>query len=189
VLSHSYSAPFNHSQVAQTFLEKLDSLLKAGHSKIEAEKPAMQQSLQNVIKWLSDIHSEAATNILKITNIIDLEKIEEDEEYEDVYRDLKKELDKIGKINSLVLPRVKDGFEKDVVGSVFVEFMDESYAQIARFALKVSVSPLISAAGPALRPEATAHRVLRPEEVRRADLRLRGAGNYGTDCQRYCLLE
>lgn len=49
-------------------------------------------------------------------------------EYEDTYADLKQELDKIGKINSLFIPREKDGHDKEALGNVFVEYTDEKYS-------------------------------------------------------------
>ena len=73
--------------------------------------------------------------MLKLWNFINVDKIEDDEEYELVYNDVKEELLKVGKINSMLIPRKKDGY--DSIGWVYVEYLDENYAQIAKYVLKV----------------------------------------------------
>lgn len=54
-----------------------------------------------------------------------------DQEYLFLRKDLKNELQKIGKIVSLVIPRLKDECEESAVGKVYVEFENEKYATIA----------------------------------------------------------
>ena len=54
-----------------------------------------------------------------------------DKEYYFVKRDLKKELEKIGRVVSLVIPRIKDGMPEESVGRVYVEFENENYGIIA----------------------------------------------------------
>ena len=61
-------------------------------------------------------------------DIINKEKIEDDKEYEENLNELKKELEKCGKIVQLIIPRIKDGHDPFCVGNVFVEYENEKYA-------------------------------------------------------------
>jgi len=45
-------------------------------------------------------------------------------------------LERVGPICQILIPRVKDGFDPLSVGCVFVEFENEKYAIIAKFAIK-----------------------------------------------------
>lgn len=74
----------------------------------------------------------AATNILKLRNIVSQDEIENDPYYNEVYEDLMQELKKVGKISQLIIPRLKVGFEPESVGSVFVVYENQKLAQIAR---------------------------------------------------------
>jgi hypothetical protein len=46
-------------------------------------------------------------------------------------RDLKKELEKIGRVVNLIIPRIKDNHPDESVGRIYVEFENENYAIIA----------------------------------------------------------
>lgn len=71
-------------------------------------------------------------------NIIDKENIETDSEYEFIYNDMKQEIEKVGKLNQIIIPRLKDGLDESGVGKIYLEFFDEAHAQIAKFILKVN---------------------------------------------------
>ena len=40
-------------------------------------------------------------------------------------------MEKIGKLVSFVVPRLKDGYQREAVGKVFCEFEHENYAIVA----------------------------------------------------------
>lgn len=71
--------------------------------------------------------SDDATTVLKIFNIVDKQIIEEDAEYELVYNDLKIQLEKIGKVVSVVIPRLKDK-HRDGIGFAYAQFENEKAA-------------------------------------------------------------
>lgn len=70
---------------------------------------------------------EDATNILKIHNVVNKQLIEEDAEYELIFNDLKQQLDRIGKVKSIIMPRKKDKY-REGIGYVYVEFENERIA-------------------------------------------------------------
>lgn len=51
-------------------------------------------------------------------------------------RDLKKELEKIGRVVNLIIPRIKDNHPDESVGRIYVEFENENYAIIAYLLLQ-----------------------------------------------------
>lgn len=52
-------------------------------------------------------------------------------EYYFVRKDIRREVEKIGKPVSIVIPRRKDGHPDEAVGKVYVEFEHENYSIVA----------------------------------------------------------
>eukprot|EP00825_Cyclidium_porcatum_P003347 TRINITY_DN11557_c0_g1_i4.p1 TRINITY_DN11557_c0_g1~~TRINITY_DN11557_c0_g1_i4.p1 ORF type:complete len:222 (-),score=42.90 TRINITY_DN11557_c0_g1_i4:160-825(-) len=78
-----------------------------------------------------------STSILKLSNLIDCDQIEDDKFYSEVFDDLQSELEKIGKVIQIVIPRIKEGFEPESIGNVFVVYENQKLAQIAKLCLKI----------------------------------------------------
>jgi splicing factor U2AF subunit len=53
-----------------------------------------------------------------------------------VKKDIRRELDKIGKVISLLVPRKKDNHPEEAVGRVYVEFENENYSIVAYLLLQ-----------------------------------------------------
>lgn len=51
-------------------------------------------------------------------------------------KDIRREIEKIGKVVSLVVPRKKDKYPEEAVGRVYAEFEHEHYAIIAYLMLQ-----------------------------------------------------
>jgi len=71
------------------------------------------------------------SSVLRLTNMIRKKEIEEENELNFMKRDLKKELEKIGRVVNLIIPRLKDNHPDESVGRIYVEFENENYAIIA----------------------------------------------------------
>lgn len=54
-------------------------------------------------------------------------------------KDIRREVEKIGKLVSFVIPRKKDGFSDDAIGRVYCEFEHENYAIVAFLLLQGKV--------------------------------------------------
>lgn len=64
------------------------------------------------------------SSVVVINNAVRIKNIEDDYEYNFIVKDLKKEIEKIGRLISMVVPRKKDGYSEGI-GKVFVEFENE----------------------------------------------------------------
>jgi splicing factor U2AF subunit len=64
------------------------------------------------------------SSVVVLNNAVRIKNIEDDYEYNFVVKDLKKEIEKIGRLISMVVPRRKDGYNEGI-GKVFVEFENE----------------------------------------------------------------
>ncbi|KRX06402.1 hypothetical protein PPERSA_05015 [Pseudocohnilembus persalinus] len=80
--------------------------------------------------------SQNSTAIIRVSNIIDKEQIEQEKEYKAVFEDIKQQFQKVGQINQIIIPRIKDGYEADGIGNIYIEYIDEGHAQIAKFAIE-----------------------------------------------------
>lgn len=80
-----------------------------------------------------------ATNVLRLENMIDPTEIEKDEEYRFVYEDIKQEATKCGKIRSMIIPRRKDGYDIESIGTCYIEYEDTQAAALAKRAIEVKI--------------------------------------------------
>jgi splicing factor U2AF 65 kDa subunit len=70
------------------------------------------------------------SRVIILNNMVTPEELEDEEEYVDILDDIKTECERFGVVQSLVIPRPRDGFHA-AVGKVFVEFGDVAMAQAA----------------------------------------------------------
>ena len=58
-------------------------------------------------------------------------ELQDDEEYEDIIRDVRGECSSYGQVLQILIPRVRDGFPSFSEGLIFVEFMTSGDATVA----------------------------------------------------------
>ncbi|CAK8693064.1 splicing factor U2AF 50 kDa subunit-like [Clavelina lepadiformis] len=76
------------------------------------------------------------TSVLCLMNMVTVEDLTDDEEYEDILEDVRDECNKLGKVISLEIPRPGPGLtEKDGIGKIYVEFASHLDSQKAASAL------------------------------------------------------
>ncbi len=73
--------------------------------------------------------------VLLLKNIVTREELQDNNEYVDIKEDVKEECSSYGSVESIVIPRAKDGFKESAEGNVYVSFTDISSAQKASVAL------------------------------------------------------
>jgi len=77
-----------------------------------------------------------ATSVLCLMNMVTVDELRDDEEYEDILEDVRDECSKLGKLISLEIPRPRPGVsEGEGIGKIFVEFASERDCQSASNAL------------------------------------------------------
>lgn len=72
------------------------------------------------------------TEVLCLLNMVTEEELEDDEEYEDILEDIKKECGKYGNVKSIEIPRPIPNVEVAGVGKIFVEYMSKAESQKAQ---------------------------------------------------------
>lgn len=81
------------------------------------------------------VNPSEATRVLQLLNMVAPEELVDDDEYEDIYEDVKEECSKYGKVLSLEIPRPIAGEDMPGVGKIFVEFEDTAGCMAALQAL------------------------------------------------------
>lgn len=86
---------------------------------------------------LQAVGSGPATSVLCLMNMITVEELKDDEDYEDIYEDVREECNKLGKVISLEIPRPTPGGAVDGagIGKIYVEFANQADCQNASNAL------------------------------------------------------
>jgi splicing factor U2AF subunit len=79
--------------------------------------------------------STQPTRVLKLTNMVTHDDLENDAEFADIKEDVRLECQDHGAVLNVIIPRMKDGFPMHAEGSIFVEFADPTKAQSAALAL------------------------------------------------------
>ncbi|XP_068671737.1 splicing factor U2AF 50 kDa subunit-like isoform X1 [Montipora capricornis] len=69
----------------------------------------------------ANLHS-AATEVLCLMNMVETDELMDDEEYEEIYEDVRTECSKYGKVVSLEIPRPVEDFEPPGCGKIYIEF-------------------------------------------------------------------
>lgn len=71
------------------------------------------------------------TRVLKLSNMVSREEIQDDSEFVDIREDVKEECSGYGQVLSIVIPRAKDGFPYHAEGNIYVEFLSSAMAATA----------------------------------------------------------
>jgi len=80
--------------------------------------------------------SGPATTVLCLMNMVTLDDLKSDEDYEEIYEDVREECSKLGQLISVEIPRPHPGTTQgDGVGKIFVEFANQGDCQQAANAL------------------------------------------------------
>lgn len=69
----------------------------------------------------ANLHS-VATEVLCLMNMVEVEELMDDEEYEEIYEDVRAECSKYGTVVALEIPRPVEDFEPPGCGKIYVEF-------------------------------------------------------------------
>jgi hypothetical protein len=73
--------------------------------------------------------------VLLLKNIVTREELADDGEFEDIQEDVKGECSTYGIIESIIIPREKDGFRASAEGSIYVMYQNADMARAASAAL------------------------------------------------------
>lgn len=76
-----------------------------------------------------------ATNVLCLMNMVSPEELMDDEDYDEIFDDIREECSKYGRIRSLQLPRPNQEFQVPGIGKIFIEYATPSEAKSASEAL------------------------------------------------------
>ena len=76
-----------------------------------------------------------ATEVLCLLNMVTVEELAEEEEYEDILEDIREECGKFGVVRSVEIPRPVPGVEVPGCGKVFIEYSSVAECQKAQHAL------------------------------------------------------
>jgi len=83
-----------------------------------------------------NIHNVTSTRVLVLMNMLSIDDLKDDDEYEEIVEDIRDECVKYGEVLSVEVPRpVGDGDQAPGVGKVYVEFEKESGAEATQSAL------------------------------------------------------
>lgn len=96
---------------------------------------AKSMSAQLAIPGLDLSKDVMATNILCLMNMVTAEELMDDEDYDEIFDDIREECTKYGRIRSLHIPRPNPEFNVPGVGKIFIEFATSGDAKQASDAL------------------------------------------------------
>jgi len=71
------------------------------------------------------------TPVLCLMNMVTEEELVDDEEYDEIYEDIREECSKFGRIRSMEIPRPVDGYQVPGVGKIYIEYTSPSETQAA----------------------------------------------------------
>eukprot|EP01038_Epipyxis_sp_PR26KG_P012799 gene12799-17159_t len=83
----------------------------------------------------NSLQMSAPTRILKLSNMVTHAELEDNNEYADIKEDVRLECNDYGRVLSVVIPRIKDGFPPSAEGFIYVEFADANQAKSAALVL------------------------------------------------------
>ncbi|MEN2496820.1 MAG: U2 small nuclear RNA auxiliary factor 2 [Marteilia pararefringens] len=130
---------YSDPSVTQEAIKSLDGMKIDGHtisvksaSNLNGTNPqsapvptAVSLQIPGIETINVNVDSEA-TEILCLLNIIEVDDLRDDEEYEDICEDIRQECEKFGTVVSLEIPRPVDGQEVQGLGKVYVEFENKA---------------------------------------------------------------
>lgn len=76
-----------------------------------------------------------ATKVLFLKNIVTQEELQDDAEFEEILEDVKGECSNLGLVESVIIPRAKEGFSASAEGSVYVSYATSEMARAAALVL------------------------------------------------------
>jgi len=76
-----------------------------------------------------------ATNVLCLMNMVTADELQGDEDYDEIFDDIREECSKYGRIRSLQIPRPNPEFPVPGVGKIFIEYMTPQESRSASEAL------------------------------------------------------
>ena len=76
-----------------------------------------------------------ATNVLCLMNMVSPDELVSDEDYDEIFDDIREETSKYGRIRSLQIPRPTSEYQVSGVGKIFIEYATSGEAQKANDAL------------------------------------------------------
>ncbi|XP_047143470.1 splicing factor U2AF 65 kDa subunit isoform X4 [Hydra vulgaris] len=83
-----------------------------------------------------DLNKEiTATNILCLMNMVVAEELMDDEDYDEIFEDIREECSKYGRIRSMQIPRPNNEFLVSGIGKVFIEYATSGESKVASEAL------------------------------------------------------
>lgn len=77
----------------------------------------------------------SATNVLCLMNMVTSDDLVDDEEYDEIFDDIREECSKYGRIRSMQIPRPNKDYQVPGVGKIFIEFATSSDSKAASEAL------------------------------------------------------
>eukprot|EP01018_Ginkgo_biloba_P026379 Gb_16437 [translate_table: standard] len=114
------------------------NILAEAQQQIAFQKLALQATngVSALMPGLLAGAAENPTKVVCLTQVVNVDELLDDQEYEDIYEDMKEECGKYGVITTLAMPRPKStGEEVPGVGKVFVEYADTQGAAKAKASL------------------------------------------------------
>lgn len=83
-----------------------------------------------------DLNKEVvATQVLCLMNMVSAEELQSDEDYDEIFDDIREECSKYGRIRSLQIPRPNREFQVPGVGKIFIEYASPQESRTASEAL------------------------------------------------------
>ncbi|KAH7290728.1 hypothetical protein KP509_30G061500 [Ceratopteris richardii] len=79
--------------------------------------------------------TEVPTKVVSLNQLVSVDDLRDDQEYADIYDDIKEECSKFGTVTKLVIPRPEGGSEVAGLGKAFVEYSDIEGARKAKASL------------------------------------------------------
>eukprot|EP00250_Pteridium_aquilinum_P016263 c23031_g1_i1 orf=557-2227(-) len=78
---------------------------------------------------------ETPTKVVSLNQLVSVDDLRDDQEYADIYDDIKEECGKFGTVVKLIIPRPQGGGEVSGLGKAFVEYSDTEGARKAKSSL------------------------------------------------------
>jgi len=83
-----------------------------------------------------DLNKEVVpTNVLCLMNMVSAEELQSDEDYDEIFDDIREECSKYGRIRSLQIPRPNRDYQVPGVGKIFIEYASAQESRSASEAL------------------------------------------------------
>lgn len=88
-----------------------------------------------ITKLQSTLASKLPTRVIKLTDMVSSDEVNDDNEYRDIALDVRQECSTYGSVLSVIIPRVKEGYDGSLQGHIYVEFASSTEAHEAAMKL------------------------------------------------------